>query len=558
MGFLSKVKGTAKQAANPGGQMKERDKITKINAAGVDATATVDWMAEVGSQIGGGHQIEFELTVHPADGEGDYKVTTSQSMHEQTLKGVEQGARIQVKIDPDDPHSLAGLGSGGLGRRVRRVRLLRFKALSGSSFSLLLAAVVLGACLALAVPAAGAGSASIVTKTTEPGMVELEENPAISADGSTIAFVRDYLGSALFLKRLGHPATAVDVPPGEESETEESEEGFEAGSPSLSADGRLLAFASEDPELSSEDVNYDRSAAGTFLVRHIFVYDARTGKTQLVSRNTGPRGSAAARDSNLPSISADGRYVAFTSEGPNMRPRVIGGVYVRDLERLTTVLGSRDSGRRGKPTEGFHPSLSANGALLAYLVPSRPRGRLEVAVRNLRSGRTTVVSRADGPHGALADGDCFETEISANGRFVAYASKATNLAPHRTDGHRNVYVTDLRSGRTVLVSRGNGVGGAVGNDDSTGPSISADGRRVAFETQATNLGVSGDHRNTDVIVRNLRDERDSFITSGFRGSATHPALAGDARSVIFNSLESNGVPGAGPNDFALFRVALGP
>ena len=110
MGFMDKLKGTAKQAVNPGGQMKERDKITKINASGVDATATVDSMEEVGSQIGGGHQIDFELTVHPADG-ADYAVKTSQSMHEQTLKGVEQGATVTVKIDPDDPQSLLVWGA---------------------------------------------------------------------------------------------------------------------------------------------------------------------------------------------------------------------------------------------------------------------------------------------------------------------------------------------------------------------------------------------------------------------------------------------------------------
>jgi hypothetical protein len=110
MGFLDKLKGTAKQAVNPGGQMKERDKITKINASGVDATATVDSMKEVGSQIGGGHQIDFELTVHPAGG-GDYKVATSQSMHEQTLAGVVEGGTVAVKVDPDDPQSLMVWGA---------------------------------------------------------------------------------------------------------------------------------------------------------------------------------------------------------------------------------------------------------------------------------------------------------------------------------------------------------------------------------------------------------------------------------------------------------------
>lgn len=112
MGFLDKVKGTAKQAVNPGGQMKERDKIQKINAAGIDATATVDSMQEVGSQLGGGHQIDFQLTVHPADG-ADYRVVTSQSMHEQTLKGVEEGATVAVKVDPDDPQSVLVWGAAG-------------------------------------------------------------------------------------------------------------------------------------------------------------------------------------------------------------------------------------------------------------------------------------------------------------------------------------------------------------------------------------------------------------------------------------------------------------
>jgi hypothetical protein len=112
MGFMDKLKGTAKQAVSPGGQMKERDKIQKINASGVDATATVDSMEKVGSQLGGGHQIDFQLTVHPAGG-ADYQVATSQSMHEQTLKGVEQGATIAVKIDPDDPQSLLVWGVAG-------------------------------------------------------------------------------------------------------------------------------------------------------------------------------------------------------------------------------------------------------------------------------------------------------------------------------------------------------------------------------------------------------------------------------------------------------------
>ncbi|MGE5407731.1 MAG: hypothetical protein ACM3NV_03880 [Syntrophothermus sp.] len=109
---MDKLKGTAKQALSPGAQMGERDKIMKINQSGVEARATVDSMREVGSQLGGGHQIEFELTVHPAEG-ADYKVSTSQSMHEQTLQGVAEGGEVIVKVDPDDPQSLLVWGAAG-------------------------------------------------------------------------------------------------------------------------------------------------------------------------------------------------------------------------------------------------------------------------------------------------------------------------------------------------------------------------------------------------------------------------------------------------------------
>jgi hypothetical protein len=105
MGFLDKVKGTAKQAVNPVGQKGERDKIMRINESGVEGRATVNSMRETGTQIGGGHQIEFELTVHPSGGD-DYAVSTEQSMHDVTLEGIAQGGEVVVKIDPSDPQSL--------------------------------------------------------------------------------------------------------------------------------------------------------------------------------------------------------------------------------------------------------------------------------------------------------------------------------------------------------------------------------------------------------------------------------------------------------------------
>jgi hypothetical protein len=110
MGFLDKVKGTAKQAVTPGAQMAERDKIMRINESGVEARATVNSMRETGTQLGGGHQIEFELTVHPSTGE-DYSVSTEQSLHDVTLQGIVEGGQVVVKIDPNDPQSLLVWGA---------------------------------------------------------------------------------------------------------------------------------------------------------------------------------------------------------------------------------------------------------------------------------------------------------------------------------------------------------------------------------------------------------------------------------------------------------------
>ena len=110
MGFMDKLKGTAKQAVNPAGQAGERDKIMRLNQAGVQTTATVDTMKEVGTQFGGGHQIEFDLTVHP-EGGADYQAHVSQSLHDATLQGISQGATILVKVDPDDPQSLMVWGA---------------------------------------------------------------------------------------------------------------------------------------------------------------------------------------------------------------------------------------------------------------------------------------------------------------------------------------------------------------------------------------------------------------------------------------------------------------
>jgi hypothetical protein len=106
VGFFDKMKGTAQQAMSPGAQSSERDKIMKISKTGVEGRATVNSMNEVGTSFGGGHDMEFELTVKGANGGADYNVSLKQNMHDATLTGITTGGDVIVKIDPDDPQSL--------------------------------------------------------------------------------------------------------------------------------------------------------------------------------------------------------------------------------------------------------------------------------------------------------------------------------------------------------------------------------------------------------------------------------------------------------------------
>jgi hypothetical protein len=110
VGFLDKLKGTAKQAMSPGAAFSERDKIMRINEVGVERRATVDSMRELGTQLGGGHEMEFELTVQ-GDGGATYRVTTRQSLHDATLQGIAEGGQVIVKVDPENPESLLVWGA---------------------------------------------------------------------------------------------------------------------------------------------------------------------------------------------------------------------------------------------------------------------------------------------------------------------------------------------------------------------------------------------------------------------------------------------------------------
>ncbi|MDQ1655738.1 MAG: hypothetical protein QOD41_821, partial [Cryptosporangiaceae bacterium] len=278
----------------------------------------------------------------------------------------------------------------------------------------------------------------------------------------------------------------------------------------------------------------------------------------------------------LGSISADGRYLAFWSSSPKLVPGDTNGqddVFVRDLALRRTVRASlTNGGAQATGGRSSAPALSADGRYVVFvsaaanLVPADTNGQDDVFRRDLRAGTTIRVAAA------RADGPSSEPVISADGRYIAFTSTATNLvttsivttspnraAPNSVPG---VFRRDLATGTTIRISvpaESNTDGGADGGaDDATGgasrhPSMSADGRYVAFTSAAANL-VDGDtNGQDDVFVRDVvagTTTRVSVASSGGQGTSPSvclcdpaPSISADGRTVAFVSEFDNLVPG---------------
>lgn len=310
--------------------------------------------------------------------------------------------------------------------------------------------------------------------------------------------------------------------------------------PSISADGRFVVFASRAKNLSP--------AAQSGRLQ-IFVRDLKTGATTLVSRASGADGAVAELGGWEPSISADGRYVAFRSGSENLSPEdtAFNDVFVRDLATATTTLVSRATGAGGAAANGesSDPSISVDGRHVAFesgagnLSPDDADTATSIYVRDLDTDVTELVSRASGVAGASAADYSFEPSISAEGRYVAFTSRGA-LAPDDFDQEsfpQDVFVRDRVAATTTLVSRASGPTGAPSDVESDEAAISADGRHVAFASSAKLTGQRAYDLN--VFVRDLNTETTSLVSVGDEGAAgdgkRNPAISADGRYVTFET-----------------------
>ncbi len=366
--------------------------------------------------------------------------------------------------------------------------------------------------------------------------------PSISADGRYVAFSSS---ASELVPGDTNDASDIfvhDVQTGETTRVSTDGSGNEGNdrsfTPSISDDARYVTFYSYASNLVSDDTN-DAS--------DIFVHDVQTGETTRVSTDGSGDEANGRSEAGIGSISADGRYVTFSSTASNL---VSGDgneahdIFVKDLQTSETKRVSTDSSGNQVAGMSVTPSISDDGRYVAFssyawdLVPGDTNNSWDVFVKDLQTGETTRASvGSSGDQWAGSDSPA----ISGDGRHVAFRS---DLGANNT-GAFDIYVHDLGTGKTDLVSVN--MSGDQGNYSGGYPSINHDGRYVAFSSGAQDL-VPDDANigGYDVFVRDVQTgktelvDRDSSGRQGAFGNYSaeqRPSISADGRYVAFDSYQ---------------------
>jgi hypothetical protein len=326
----------------------------------------------------------------------------------------------------------------------------------------------------------------------------------VSALGQHVTFLSDatnlvagdFNGRAdVFLRdRPNYTTTRVNV-----SSAGVEANGLPVSAPAISQSGGFVAFDSLASNLVANDTNG---------VADVFVRDVSAGTTSRVSLlSSGLEANGASYE---PALSLDGRFVAFTSDATNLAHNVTTTqVYVHDRQNGTTQLASRALGGFGGNGVSRGASISSDGRFVAFtstsndLVPLDTNGKSDVFVHDMLLLTTTRVSVATG--GIQANDDSPRAPgMSADGRWITFTSLATNLVALDLNNTWDVFVHDRQLGTTLRASVG--TGGLEGNGPSgwlARPSITDDGRFVAFGSRASNLLPSDANGSDDAFVRDL-------------------------------------------------------
>jgi Tol biopolymer transport system component len=374
------------------------------------------------------------------------------------------------------------------------------------------------------------------------GGVQATDNssePAISANGRFVAFGSGSTNLVsgdtnnqwdIFVHdRQTSATTRVSVGPGGVQSDGSS------ANPAISADGRFVVFSSAATNLVTDDTN---------ATDDVFVYDRQTSTTTRVS--VGPAGVQGNESSYYFScISTDGRFVAFASHATNLvldDTNNRSDIFVHDRQTSTTTRVSVDSEGVQADAHSYEPALSADGQFVAFtsdasnLVPDDTNGLYDVFVHDRSTGTTTRVSV--GPDGVQGDGNSYYPALSSDGRLVAFYSYASTLVAGDTNGWSDVFVHDRQTGATTRVSLG--PGGVQADGWSYNPTFSSDGRYVAFHSNGTTLGAYFE----GAFIHDRQTGTTTLISTGLgagrgNGISFDAVLSADGQFVAYASWANN-------------------
>ncbi|KAA0583491.1 calcium-binding protein [Azospirillum sp. B21] len=257
-------------------------------------------------------------------------------------------------------------------------------------------------------------------------------------------------------------------------------------------------------------------------------------------------------NSSAPVISADGTKVVFQSSASDLVPGDTNGQYDLFLKDLTTGAITRvNTAADGTVAQGtfFRYTLSSDGTTVAFasdaefLVPNDTNGTFDVFVKDMVTGQVTLVSQTAG--GVSANGFSTSPALSADGRIVAFESRADDLVPGDTNGQGDIFVKDLSTGAVTLASLT--ADGAQTNDFSASPKLSADGSKLVFTSAATNL-VPGDvNGEMDTFLKDLTTGQVTLVSQSADGTQPNRlsggmGLSDDGSKVVFVTAADNLVP----------------
>jgi Tol biopolymer transport system component len=428
---------------------------------------------------------------------------------------------------------------------------------------------------------AGAASVELISGTGTASDVYGESNqPAVSADGRYVAFQSDApnlvpgqedgnnSGDVFLHDRVTGTTTLVSHAAGSPTRAATGYGGY--GSVDISADGRYVAFSGAGTDLVPGAVDANHAT-------DVFLWDRVTGTTTLVSHAAGLPGTAADGNSFYAILSADGNFLVFTSRASNLvagqvepGPFQAADVFLWSRASGTTTLLTRKSGTTATAAtqDSLATDISADGGVVVFstaandfLPPGTDNNEDSDIYAYQRSTNTLSLVSRTGNAPQSAAGGALEALLSADGRYVAFASYADNLVPGQVAGgvfNADAYLYDRTTGEMRLVSHRSASpllsGGIFGN-----LAMSADGRYVAFSSPATDLvpGQADTNQSLDVFVYDrvtgvialASHSRDSVTTAGsldatgLPSDPGQPRLSADGRFVVFQSLAVDLVSG---------------